>query len=120
GNGDIFCNIISFTNPDSVISSVHYNNEIKSKKSLLSQNYPNPFNGLTKISYRIESNAFVRISIYNILGKEVTILVNGFHNTGSYVTSLSIDAINLSTGLYFYKIFTNEEFKEVKKLVIIK
>ena len=83
----------------------------------LEQNYPNPFNPSTKISFAIPSKENVTLKIYNILGKEVATLVNGNLNSGNY--SITWDASNVSSGIYFYTLKTNS-FKETRKMVLMK
>jgi len=96
-------------------------NEIPKSYSL-SQNYPNPFNPSTKIKFDIPSvgNAYMRsvqIKIYDILGREVTSLVNEQLKPGYY--EISFDASNYPSGVYFYKLQAGE-FSESKKMVLIK
>jgi hypothetical protein len=83
----------------------------------LSQNYPNPFNPVTYINYSIPKPDFVKLSVFDILGKEVATLVNSNKPEGSY--QVSFDASKLSSGVYFYKI-TAGEYIEVKKMSVIK
>lgn len=83
----------------------------------LSQNYPNPFNPTTKISYSIAKSLFVNISVYDILGKKVSEIVNGVKASGNY--EITFDASSLSDGIYFYKMQAGE-FSEIKKMSLIK
>jgi hypothetical protein len=87
------------------------------KKYLLSQNFPNPFNPSTSIKYQIVENSFVTLKIYNILGSEVKTIVKENQNPGIY--ELTVDGSNLSSGVYFYRLET-ENFSDVKKMVLIK
>ena len=68
----------------------------------LFQNYPNPFNPRTKIKFEIQMNSFVKLKVYNLLGKEIKILINKSMNPGIYTTDF--DGSNLSSGVYFFKI----------------
>ena len=91
----------------------------------LYQNYPNPFNPSTVISYSILRNSFVSIKFYNILGKEITTLVNSVQKMGLYDISLKTGNLNLSSGIYIYslsanEINTNKVFKETKLMNFIK
>jgi len=83
----------------------------------LSQNYPNPFNPVTTIRFAIPQAGNVKLSIYNIIGEEVATLVNGFRNAGSY--SVNLDASNLSSGIYIYRIDSNT-FALSKKMTLVK
>jgi hypothetical protein len=93
---------------------------------VLYQNYPNPFNSFTTIRYELPDPAFVKLVVYDVLGREVKRLVNEEKPAGWY--SVQFDANNLSSGVYFYKIsFDNESNKLVfdglnktMKLILIK
>ncbi len=79
--------------------------------------YPNPFNPATTINYSIPKNSFVSIKVYNILGEELMTLVNEEKSPGNYIVHL--DARNLSSGIYFYKMKAGN-FVETKKIILIK
>ncbi len=83
----------------------------------LSQNYPNPFNPSTVISYSLPKESIVTLKIYNILGQEVTTLVNGSRAAGSY--TINFNASKLSSGIYFYSLNAGS-FYQVKKMLLIK
>jgi len=83
----------------------------------LSQNYPNPFNPNTKIDFSIPKNSLVTIKVYDVLGKEVAILVNKDFVVGSY--TVDFNASSLTSGVYFYTISAGD-FTETKKLVLVK
>jgi len=83
----------------------------------LNQNYPNPFNPSTVIRYSIPSNCLVTLKVYNILGKEIAVLVNELQNAGYYETRFQNE--NLPGGIYFYKI-SAPGFTEVRRMVLIK
>lgn len=87
----------------------------------LSQNYPNPFNPSTKIDYDLPYDGRVSIVLYDISGREVANLVNEVKTAGYY--SLSFNASNLSSGMYFYRINaegSNNNFVQTKKMVLVK
>ena len=86
------------------------------KFSLL-QNYPNPFNPKTKIKVEIAKLGNVKLVVYDILGREVAKLVNEKLKPGTY--EVEFDGNNYSSGVYFYKLITND-FSEVKKMLLIK
>jgi len=83
----------------------------------LSQNYPNPFNPSTSISYSISKEGFVRISLYNILGKEILNMVNEQKQAGTY--EYVLNSMNLNTGVYYYKMEING-FSSTRKLLLLK
>ncbi len=94
------------------------------KKYDLSQNYPNPFNPTTTIKYSIpvspvgdENFRPVQLKIYDILGKEVTTLVNKNQAPGNY--TVNFDASDLPSGIYFYRI-TAGSFTETKKMILLR
>ena len=84
---------------------------------ILEQNYPNPFNPTTNIRFGIPESGFVKLSVYNIVGEEVAVLVNG--NIEAGVHDITFDAGNLPSGPYFYKL-QSENSVEVKKLLLTK
>jgi hypothetical protein len=83
----------------------------------LAQNYPNPFNPSTEISFSLAKSEKVKLTVYNLLGKEVAVLVNGMRNAGSQ--SVTFDAKNLSSGVYFYKLEAGTSIA-AKKMMLIK
>ncbi|MDD5571116.1 MAG: M1 family aminopeptidase [Bacteroidales bacterium] len=83
----------------------------------LSQNKPNPSNNLTTIIYGIPENTNVKISIYNILGKEVRILVNENKFAGNYSVDFNCD--ELESGVYYYKMEANN-FGATRKMIVVK
>lgn len=91
-------------------------NEIPSKFSL-SQNFPNPFNPITTIKYSLPKSSTVKLHVYNITGKLVSVLVNNKQPAGEYEINFSGNEI--ASGVYFYKIDT-EGFSEIKKMMLVK
>jgi Secretion system C-terminal sorting domain len=83
----------------------------------LEQNYPNPFNPSTKISYSIPEAGYVKLSVYNVVGEEVAVLVDKQVDAGFY--EVNFDAKNLPSGAYIYKLQANNSF-EVKKMLLTK
>jgi len=83
----------------------------------LSQNYPNPFNPTTKIEYALPKQGFVSIKIYDLLGREVSSLVNEVKQAGYY--SVDFNASDLASGVYFYKM-ESSGFVDTKKFVLLK
>ena len=87
------------------------------KNFSLYQNYPNPFNPSTKIRYDIPKAERVTIKIYDLLGKEVSTLVNENKSAGSYV--VEFNASGLTSGIYFYRIFAGS-YTDTKKMILVK
>lgn len=87
----------------------------------LEQNYPNPFNPSTRISYSLAENGHVKLSIYNILGKEVAVLVDRVQSAGTHSVLFNLDKNGeaLTSGIYFYTIKSGS-FVSTKKMMIIK
>jgi hypothetical protein len=83
----------------------------------LSQNYPNPFNPVTKINFEVPKQGLVTLKVYDIMGREITTLVNEVKSPGSY--NVDFDASRLSSGTYFYKLSAGN-FIETKKMLLIK
>jgi hypothetical protein len=83
----------------------------------LEQNYPNPFNPFTSIQYTLSSKQNVQLIVYNILGKEIAVLVNEVKPAGNY--EVNFDASKLSSGVYFYQIQAGN-FVETKKMILIR
>lgn len=83
----------------------------------LNQNYPNPFNPSTVISYQLPVNSFVALKVYDVLGREMEVLVNERQSVGSH--SAIFNASNLSGGVYFYRLQAGS-YSETKKLMLLK
>jgi hypothetical protein len=83
----------------------------------LEQNYPNPFNPVTEIKFGIPVQGNVKLTVTDMLGKQVAELLNEHRNAGVY--SVNFDASSLSSGIYFYTVISGE-FKDTKKMVMIK
>ena len=84
---------------------------------ILSQNFPNPFNPFSVINYSIPNDAKVIIKIYDILGREITTLVNEFKTAGKHTTQF--DGSNLTSGVYFYSLTAGDN-RQVKKMILAK
>ncbi len=83
----------------------------------LDQNYPNPFNPSTTINYSVKDAGLVRLSVFNLLGQEVQVLVNEQQIQGSY--TVNFNASSLASGFYFYRLEVND-FVNTKKMLLIK
>lgn len=83
----------------------------------LYQNYPNPFNPETVISYQLPKKNFVSLKIFDVLGKEVAVLMNQESEAGFH--QVKFDASSLSSGIYFY-VLQSGNFSESKKLILLR
>jgi len=83
----------------------------------LGQNYPNPFNPTTTITYKLPQASSVKLIIYNLLGQEIEVLVDGYKEIG--VHSVEFDASELKSGLYIYKIQASG-YIQTRKMTLIK
>jgi len=83
----------------------------------LFQNYPNPFNPSTTISFSIPTSEFVTLKVFNLLGREVTTLVNEEKPNGIY--NVQFDGSSLASGVYYYQLKSGE-FVSTKKLLLLK
>ena len=83
----------------------------------LTQNYPNPFNPSTRIEFRIRESDVVILKVFDILGREVTTLVNEVKDPGDY--AVAFDAANLASGPYFYRL-TAGSYVAVRKMMVLR
>ncbi len=111
---DILSNYYIITADQSVVNVVEQN---LISKFALEQNYPNPFNPTTSIIYQLAEAGKVELKIFDVLGREVQILVNEIQNAGNY--KVNFDATNLPSGIYIYQIKAGN-FVESKKMSLIK
>jgi hypothetical protein len=84
----------------------------------ISQNYPNPFNPNTRIEFSVGKASMVTIKVFDIRGREVAVLVNQNLTTGKYKTDYNASA--LSSGAYFYSMFSGGERLFTKKMLLVK
>jgi len=106
---------------DTTFLSVHQISSEVPKEFILFQNYPNPFNPITNIRYQITNNSSVILKVYDLLGKEIIVLVNQKQSAGTYEVDFS--GKDLSSGIYFYRIevkSANNYFTDTKKMVLVK
>ncbi len=105
-----------------LVTSVNSNKENLLLSYKLDQNYPNPFNPSTVIRYSLSASGLVTLKTYNVLGEEVSTLVDKYQKPGYY--SFKFNASKLASGIYFYRLSAegndNERFTEVKKMVLLK
>lgn len=94
----------------------NYNPKIPQTFSL-EQNYPNPFNPTTTIRYQIPKAGFVKLKVFDILGNEITTLVNEYKMPSSY--EVTFDGSRYASGVYFYQLIVNN-FVSIKKMILLK
>lgn len=116
-------NISKTTDGGGPISSITNNSKQIAKDFILYQNYPNPFNSVSSIKYKVSSHGgsstfYIEIKVFDIAGKEITILVNKRQNSGEY--NVKFYGSNLSSGVYFYSLFVDGVRVDTKKLVLLK
>jgi Secretion system C-terminal sorting domain len=115
--------IVDITNPQGAISDfvsegiLPQNNTELPKEYSLSQNYPNPFNPTTNIKFDIPKLANVKLSVYDITGREIATLVNNELEPGRY--EYKFDGSNYASGIYFFRIKAGDFF-QVRKMFLIK
>ena len=97
--------------------SVDQINSLIPEKYELAQNYPNPFNPVTTIQYSLPQRSNVTLKIYDVLGKEIAVLVNEEKDRGVY--NVSFDASHLSSGVYFYRLQAGS-FGSTKKMILLR
>jgi hypothetical protein len=99
------------------LTGIHDHGSLIPSEYKLYQNYPNPFNPTTTIQFDIPKTSFVTLKVYNVLGQEVTTLVNEKREAGRY--EVPFDGSKLTSGVYFYRLGAGE-FVSVKKLILMK
>lgn len=100
-----------------VIVSVYESQKQLPSVPVLYQNYPNPFNSSTTIQYDLPQRTKVDLTVYDVLGRNVTTLVKETQEAGRY--RVAFDVGNLSSGVYFYRLLTSE-FLDVKKFILLR
>ena len=119
GNGDPAANLQIIENQDA--TSVQRNNMSNAQDFSLLQNYPNPFNPNTRIDYKVPHQSHVKISVYNLMGEQVAVLLNESQIAGSYSVTWNGNnsaGLRLPTGLYFYKLQTSG-FEQSRKMLFV-
>ena len=92
------------------------NNEVLPKKYQLNQNYPNPFNPTTQISFDLLKKSKVKLSVYNLLGKRIAVLIDEIKNAGPH--AVSWDASDLASGVYMYRLEA-DGFVQTRKMILL-
>ncbi len=83
----------------------------------LNQNYPNPFNPSTILSYTLKADATVKLTVYNLVGQSVAVVVDEYQSTGYH--EYSFDANDLPAGVYLYKLQVGD-YSSVKRMTLVK
>ncbi len=83
----------------------------------LSQNFPNPFNPLTNISFTLPSRSFVSLKVFDLIGREVAVLVSEELSAGNHMKQWNAE--NMPSGVYFYRLNAGT-YAETKKLILLK
>jgi hypothetical protein len=83
----------------------------------MSQNFPNPSNPSSSIEVSLPFNSKIKLAVYDITGKEIAVLADGFFENGYH--TFQFDGSAFSSGIYFYKLVTNG-FTQTRKLVLVK
>ncbi|MCB9205949.1 MAG: T9SS type A sorting domain-containing protein [Ignavibacteriales bacterium] len=114
---DFSGNMSGFSNEiNAILTGVNMESGIPTEYAL-NQNYPNPFNPSTAIKFSLPEVTNVKLTIFDVTGREITTLVNKEMNAGFY--SVNWNAVNISSGIYIYKLETNS-FVDVKKMILLK
>jgi hypothetical protein len=113
--GNVKGGIFYYQNDD--FSGISNNITASPDNFVLYQNYPNPFNPATNLEFGISNLGFVSLKIYDVLGNEVTTLVNENLNPGTY--KYTFDGSGLSSGVYFYKL-TSDSYSDIKRMILLK
>lgn len=83
----------------------------------LNQNYPNPFNPTTQLSYNLKTDGNVKLTVFNLVGQSVRVLVDGYQTAGYY--EVTFDAADLPAGIYLYKLQVGD-YSSVKRMTLVK
>jgi hypothetical protein len=86
-------------------------------KFTLNQNYPNPFNPSTILSYNLKIDGEVKLTVFNVVGQSVRVLVDGYQTAGYY--EAVFDATDLPAGIYLYKLQVGN-YSSVKRMTLVK
>ncbi|MFA6572242.1 MAG: T9SS type A sorting domain-containing protein, partial [Bacteroidota bacterium] len=124
---ELFCCVLSPTNIQGIwaagslgkcktITGVNDYNDLPTEFSLM-QNYPNPFNPSTTIKYHVPVSGFVKLNVFDVLGREIAVLVNEFKQVGDY--RVTFNAGDLPAGVYSYRIQSGK-YQETRNLILLK
>lgn len=120
GSQSLYSSVGSFSTGN--VTSVEPEHQVIPANFELAQNYPNPFNPTTSITYSIPKDNFVTIKVYDMLGREVSTLVNDYKNAGNHIVNWNGEdnsGQKVASGTYIYRI-TAGNFVATKKMVLLK
>ncbi|MEJ2505297.1 MAG: T9SS type A sorting domain-containing protein, partial [Ignavibacteriaceae bacterium] len=98
-------------------TAVDEDQKVQPSEYSLSQNYPNPFNPTTNINYKISKSGYVSLKVYDVLGNEVTTLVNEVKPAGEY--EVQFGSSSLASGVYYYQLKAGN-LAETKKMILLR
>ena len=100
------------------LTSINNSNKDQTNELRLNQNYPNPFNPTTKIIYQLKTNGYIELKVYDLLGHQVSTIVNQKQNAGSY--EVEFNGSSLASGIYFYELEVDGSVIDTKRMILIK
>lgn len=104
------------TKKEAMLTGIENQNQVPVEYSL-SQNYPNPFNPVTNIKFSILKDGFVSFKVYDAVGNQVALFVDGFMKAGTY--NAEFEGSEFATGVYFYRLIAGD-FTQTKKMILSK
>lgn len=112
---------LPYYNFGGAVTDVDENGNLLPEVFSLEQNYPNPFNPETKIVFNLPYSSNVKLKIFDVLGNEISTLVNEYKNAGTHKVDFNLNSLtkNISSGVYFYRLET-DSYISTKKMVYLK
>jgi YVTN family beta-propeller protein len=118
-NGDFDLDaVVAINSEEGQPTALSENGHRNPERFVLSQNYPNPFNPITKINYELPFTNYVELNIYNLLGQKLETLVSEIQNAGYH--QVEWDASDYTSGIYLYRLRSDNGFVQTKRLVLLK
>jgi hypothetical protein len=114
GHSNVYC---ARVDTGGVVTAVESNRGLLPEGFRLDQNFPNPFNPETTISFSLPTRSRVKLSVYNILGQELTVLMDGMQEAGHH--NIKFNADHFSSGVYFYRLIT-EVCSETRTMLVLR
>jgi beta-galactosidase len=112
---------LPYFNFGGAVTDIDENGNLLPEVFSLEQNYPNPFNPETKIVFNLPYSSNVKLKIFDVLGNEISTLVNEYKNAGTHKVDFNLNSLtkNISSGVYFYRLET-DSYISTKKMVYLK